>query len=400
MPDATPQRRYDIDALRVIAFGLLILYHCGMFYVADWGWHIKSEYTSVWLQEPMRFLNQWRMSLLFVISGLAVAFVRTKYSGGELALRRVWRLLLPLIFGMAVIIAPQCYFEALNKGIIEPGYWNFWMQYLTFQDFPGNAWGGENEIVWTWNHLWYLPYILFYTLLVIPVGALARRAGLHTAFRKLRGPWLIAIPVIPLMLYGNFVFPHYPGIDHSLIGDNYAHVLYGTLFFYGYLIGRDTEWWAALADKRRLFLTVGILAYISLRTQDLWVSEDSHFLIEQLSFLSVYVNRWTWILVLFAYGFQYLNQPKRWIAYSTAAIFPWYILHQTLTVILGGTLSPYQLGPIIEPLLVIGGTAIGCLVLYEFVIRRIPLLRPLFGMPIHTSPRRDVNRPSALSPSV
>ena len=68
-------RRYDIDALRVFAFGLLIFYHVGMFYVLDWGFHIKSTYQSEWLQIPMLFTNQWRMSLLFLVSGLAVSFV-------------------------------------------------------------------------------------------------------------------------------------------------------------------------------------------------------------------------------------------------------------------------------------------------------------------------------------
>jgi peptidoglycan/LPS O-acetylase OafA/YrhL len=35
-------RRHDIDALRVLAFALLILYHLAMLYVADWEWHLKS----------------------------------------------------------------------------------------------------------------------------------------------------------------------------------------------------------------------------------------------------------------------------------------------------------------------------------------------------------------------
>ncbi|MEM6818933.1 MAG: acyltransferase family protein [Pseudomonadota bacterium] len=379
MQTAEDTRRHDIDALRVIAFGLLILYHCGMFYVQDWEWHIKSAYTSTWLREPMRFLNQWRMSLLFVISGLAVAFVRTKYSGGQLARRRLWRLGVPLIFGMAVIVAPQPYFEALDKGIIEPGFWKFWMQYLSFHDFPGEAWGGENRVVWTWNHLWYLPYVLLYTLLIIPAGQALRAVGAHTAFRSLRGVWVVVIPVLPLMFYGNFIFPHSPYIDHGLTSDFYAHALYGTMFTYGYLIGRDSEWWAALAAQRRGLLLTGLIAYASLRSQDWWVGEDPNLLIEQLSYLSIYVNRWVWILVLFAYGHQYLNRPKRWVTYATAAVFPWYILHQTLTVVLGGNLAPLQLGPVVEPLLVLGGTAGGCFVIYEFIIRRVPFLRPLFG---------------------
>ena len=81
-------RRYDIDALRVLAFGLLILFHVGMFYVLDWGWHVKSTYQAEWLQLPMLFTNQWRMSLIFLISGLAVSFIWRKYSSGQFALRQ------------------------------------------------------------------------------------------------------------------------------------------------------------------------------------------------------------------------------------------------------------------------------------------------------------------------
>ena len=46
-------RRHDLDALRVIAFGLLILYHAGMLYVADWDFHLKSTYLSEGLQGGM-----------------------------------------------------------------------------------------------------------------------------------------------------------------------------------------------------------------------------------------------------------------------------------------------------------------------------------------------------------
>ena len=45
-------RRHDIDALRVLAFGLLILYHLGMLYVGpanDWTFHLKSSYIADWL---------------------------------------------------------------------------------------------------------------------------------------------------------------------------------------------------------------------------------------------------------------------------------------------------------------------------------------------------------------
>ena len=85
-------RRYDIDALRVIAFCLLILYHCGMFYVADWGWHVKSAHQSEFLQVLMLLANQWRMALLFMISGMAAAFMLRRLSIGHFAWSRLTRL--------------------------------------------------------------------------------------------------------------------------------------------------------------------------------------------------------------------------------------------------------------------------------------------------------------------
>ena len=41
-------RRHDIDALRALAFALLVLYHACMLWVAgeDWGWHVKSTHQA------------------------------------------------------------------------------------------------------------------------------------------------------------------------------------------------------------------------------------------------------------------------------------------------------------------------------------------------------------------
>ena len=82
---STPVRRHDIDALRALAFALVILYHVAMYYVAEWHWHLKSPHAAEWLQAPMRALNLWRMDLVFLISGLAFGFVRR---GQSVAARR------------------------------------------------------------------------------------------------------------------------------------------------------------------------------------------------------------------------------------------------------------------------------------------------------------------------
>ena len=114
------QRRHDLDWLRVIAFSLLIFYHVGMYYVS-WGWHVKSPYSGEFLEPIMQLLNPWRLSLLFVISGVAFRFASDKFSRSTMAKLRTRRLLIPLLFGSFVIVAPQTYFELLANGVITPG---------------------------------------------------------------------------------------------------------------------------------------------------------------------------------------------------------------------------------------------------------------------------------------
>ena len=133
------QRYFELDALRVIAFGVLILYHIGMFYVLDWGWHIKSDEQFSLLQDVMILTNQWRMSLLFLIS--AMVFTVVLYRGYEkypsrclfslsILGKRTLRILVPLLFGMFVIVAPQVFIEWTASGKLEMPFIDFYLAYI------------------------------------------------------------------------------------------------------------------------------------------------------------------------------------------------------------------------------------------------------------------------------
>ena len=107
------QRRHDLDWVRILAFALLVPYHVGMYYVS-WDWHVKSPAAGETLEPLMLLTAPWRLALLFLVSGAASAFLFARRPAGFLG-ERTRRLLVPLLFGMAVLVVPQAYYEVVEQ---------------------------------------------------------------------------------------------------------------------------------------------------------------------------------------------------------------------------------------------------------------------------------------------
>jgi hypothetical protein len=97
------------------------------------------------------------------------------------------------------------------------------------------------------------------------------------------------------------------------------------------------------------------------------------------------------LLAILGFAHALLYRPWRWLAWANEAVYPWYLLRQSLIVAFAYWLLPLELGPVLEPLLVLAGTVAGCWTVFA-IARRARWLRPLFGMKM--SPRRPA--PAAL----
>ncbi|MDF2177458.1 acyltransferase family protein [Aliiglaciecola sp. CAU 1673] len=376
-------RRYDIDWLRTLAFGILILYHVGMYYVADWGWHIKNEQTFAWLQDVMILSNPWRMSLLFFISGMALALVADKYKYTELASIRTRRLMLPLLFGMFVIVAPQPYYEALDQGLIEPGFWAFWLEYIN----PHTTLLVEHHSpigLLTWNHLWFLPYLWCYSLLILLLAPVLKRLA--------QGQMLIAVPfwmaffamAVILMLIWLALRQSFPS-THALLDDWYNHGKYFSVFVLGYVFPLQQRWWqGAIANRNRLLL-LALCTYSLIILDNHQAFPDAAALFNEnlavkITYGMVYtVNHWAWILAVLGLAGHWLNKPSPTLRYANDAILPWYMLHQTLIIVAAANLKSLALAPGLEAVIILLLTSAGCYLGYE-IAKRSNWLRPLFGL--------------------
>ena len=368
------ERRYDLDWLRVMVFGLLILYHVGMFFV-PWGWHIKNNELSEWLQLPMLFVNQWRLPILFVISGMGTRFALSYRSQKQFIGERLYRLLIPLIFGMLVIIPPQVFIERIAHQQFSGNYADFYTTGVAFQ-------GIYPEGNFSWHHLWFLPYLLVFSLVLSSLFIRLRNQPDHRFLNWLRGsldrPWNLYIFIVPLYFAETLLEPFFPS-THALWGDWFNLVNYGLMFLFGYLlISVKDVFWKSLANIKKPALVLGIICFPLLVLRYTVIPDNT--LVHFVEGLVKVVNLWSWILVLFAYGAQYLNQQSAWLAYCNRAVYPFYILHQTITIIIGYFLMDLNWNLSFKFLLLTLGTFAGSALIYELLIRRIKLLWPVFGL--------------------
>ncbi|MCF7220313.1 acyltransferase [Marilutibacter chinensis] len=374
-------RRYDLDWVRTLAFGLLVFYHVGMYYVS-WDWHVKSPDAGTALEPLMLLSAPWRLSLLFLVSGAATAFMLERRPQGFVG-NRSWRLLLPLAFGMLVIVPPQSYYEVVEKlpGGYHDGYLAFWSRYL--QGDGSFCRDGDCLRVPTWNHLWFLPYLWAYTMTLWAVLKLAGRAMTTIGGRLTRwfaGPAVLVVPALALgvarmLLAGRFES------THALFDDWYNHAQYLPVFLLGFWLARADAVWDAILRWRWLALAVAAATYLVLVAY-FGRFDEANPPPEWLRMLQRLVwgaNQWLSIAAILGFARRLVKGDSPALRYLAPAVYPVYILHQTVIVVLAHNLQPLAIPPLLEgPLLVLATFAI-CLGGYE-LIRRIPLLRPLFGL--------------------
>ncbi|WP_052507969.1 acyltransferase family protein [Sphingomonas hengshuiensis] len=376
-PPARRARHYGLDWLRIAAFALLILYHIAMVF-APWDWVIKTNHSYAALIPPMAVLTPWRLPLLFAVSGYASrALLDRSGSAGAFARSRAARLLVPLAFGMAVLVPLEMWVRVMEGGYRLP-YLHFWAyDYWRRGVFYG-------VIFPSWEHLWFVAYLAAYSF-VLSAALAWRGAGvlrgldrgadwLAVGYRILWAPALV-LAVLRLALL--FVVPERQG----LVSDWGGHSQYVPQFLFGFALAGAPQLWPALARAWKPALAVAAIAAVPVLAVEIaypGAAVPSHAVMA-LDRAARSAMAWSMIVALFQLADRWWNRDHRWRRPLAEAVFPFYLVHHPAIVLIAWYTLPLGLPPLGEFALLLTGTALACVAAYA-VGGRIGWVRPLIGL--------------------
>jgi peptidoglycan/LPS O-acetylase OafA/YrhL len=343
------QRQYFIDWIRVIAIGLLLIYHTAICF-QPWGGFVgfithHEPWTSLWI--PMTMLNVWRIPIVFFISGMGYYLAIQNRTAKELLIERLLRIGVPLLFGSLAIV---------------PIHW--WLLQSYYQ----------REIAYLpgMGHLWFLGNILLYVVMLSPLIFFFKKRSQNSMILFIKQ--LFGTP-ISLFLMG-LVFVTESLLIQPVIYELYAFTLHGlVLGLLAFLLGMlmmagGAPFWKMLMKWKWIFLISALLLFTS-RTLHAPI-QAAHYL------LAIESN--CWVFTVLAFACRYLNHNSRLLTYLKDAAYPVYIIHMVWLYAGASFIFHMHTDATIKFILLVCFTCSGSMVTYELLIKRTTFLRLLFGL--------------------
>lgn len=375
------KRYYYLDWLRVMAFGLLFLFHSWRPF-DQLPWHIKNEDQSVVFDLLTFFAHGWRMSLIFLVSG-AGTYLAMRSRKGAFITDRIKRLLVPFLFGILLIIPPQRFYEWIMFRDFQGDFIDFIVTYPGYQ-FDSNM--GSSILLWFGHlgtHLWYLPFLFVMTLFSLPLlrRIMNRRYDFTLLKRLLSTRFGILALVIPLFLSRLTLKPFF-----SEYTDWADFFVYLWPFLYGFIFMTDHSFIEIVKKKTTLLLNSGILSstffiyIVSLGDEviQVYLNPSFTFLHIGVSLIAALIAV-SWILFFVGLFAKVMDFNHRWLIPANVSILPIYVLHQTLIIVFGYYVVGLDLNLFVKFLL-IAFTAIPASVGLYKIIQTNNMSRFLFGL--------------------
>lgn len=382
------ERRPDIDWLRVLATLLVVVFHTAMVFNPAPFYHLRNSDHSFAILVFCGFVGLWHMPLFFVLAGWSLGSAIGTRGGSEIVRERLLRLGLPLVTGVVLFMPWIKYIEL--RGGMDLNHRGLWVAprlqeglrqilpvdlpvmtpfHETFGQFLPRFFTVADRF--SWGHLWFLAYLLTFTLVLLPLLLRWARRPRPTA------PWpatIVWAPIVPLLLVQVFLRPHWPGIQN--LYNDWANVAWYAIYLgAGFALAWDPRLEALVHGqwKRGLALGLGTCAVLLGGLVGLYTSDT-------VMLIGSAVAGWSFLVALLGMARERLFFSTPTLRYLSEGALAIYVLHQAAIVIPGWWVVDLPLGVLPKFVVLLSIALTLTLGLYHFVVRPVQPLRILFGM--------------------
>ncbi len=315
-------RLHYMDNLRALAMLAGVVFHAGLAYSVFLHrfWPTADVHASLAIDVFLWFSHLFRMPLFFVVAGFFAALLVARQGIGGMLRNRYARVFLPFI-----LFWPIVYFAMTNMTVHAANHVDnlspllaFLKNWLTQANRPTTP--------PSLMHLWFLPYLLCFCILVWVANALEIQ-WLKSCFVKLRPGVLIGL--VPLILVPSLVTVSAPfPAPESFFPQAWAILFYGVYFGFGYQFLLNQDWLENLKPYAAQLMLAALASYagffVLVVTQNALQPKPLWQVLQAI--LEAYVGFWM-VLVCLIYGKCLLDRSNRLLRYLADASYWVYIVH-------------------------------------------------------------------------
>ena len=375
----TSNRRYELDWLRVLTILVVFLYHSSRFFnLGDW--HVKNVNTYVWVEIWNIFATRWLMPLFFIISGASLSYAIGKSRGwSRFYVDKFLRLMIPVLAASITHSALQVYLERLTHGQFSGSFFSFLPEYFNGVYL---AIGMPGNFAYHGMHLWYLVFLFIYSLICYPLFIWLKGTGREILNRVTK---LFAIPglmylwfPIPLLIIKALI----PQEVLNAGTGGWGFLYYIWFLIAGFMIVSSERLQQHIKNQRWISLFLGMvlltlyLYQLFSPSREVLSARISDWIYTLLSFFSA----WSWLFAIFGFGMRFLSFDRPLLRYANEGVLPFFILHQTVLLGIGYFIMSWEIHDFLKWTIVFTSSLLVIVALYTLLIRKLDLLRFLFGM--------------------
>ena len=382
------ERQYFIDWLRIGLIVSVFFFHVGMIFRPE-HWHVNSDVSFSFLNPIMSWLHLWRMPLLFLVSGIGTYYALGRRTSWQYVKERFKRLYIPFSIGIFTLVPVQVYIEKIDN-------------YSSLTNFYTHMFEGIYPVGnFSWHHLWFIAYLFLISIAISPFLGFTRSSRYERFRNKL--VTFVSQPlgmnwVLPVMIGSQWYLRQYfPNSTHALFND-WAYIVFYLIFFLmGFVLFTSEKVIKAVAKQRKLYLGQTVI-FTAVMFSMWWVIDIPGTAGKYVYGITEIIIALSCGLTAIGYAKTYFNKDHKLRGVLNEAIYPFYLLHQPVLIIVGYFVLDWSLPSGVLALLIIFLSLQLILGIYWFMIKKSDVLRFAFGMKKVTM--NEQQKELALEPAV